>query len=226
VRPKIFPQNVIAAQSCRSSIVYDPEKGREEMLDFFNALGIAEDVIASSKQVHGNKVLLATHPQKAEGYDAIITNKKNVYVMVATADCTPILIYDKKNKAVAAIHAGWRGTVANIVSETLNAMRDNFGTRGEDCFAFIGACICENEFEVGDEVAEKFNASQKRFDPGRNKHLVDLKKANADQLKSFGILSENIEVSEYCTIKNNDKFYSYRHEKGKTGRMYSVIGVV
>jgi polyphenol oxidase len=225
VRPNIFPPHVVAAQSCRGAIVYDPTKDDKEKLLFLGELGVDENTVVSSKQVHENKVLVATHPHRAEGYDAIITNRKNIYVMVATADCTPILIYDKKNSAVAAIHAGWRGTVANIVLETLNAMRDNYGTRGDDCLAFIGACISEKKFEVGEEVAEKFDDSVKRFDPVRNKFFVDLKKANYDQLIQFGLLSENIEISNYCTIEDNDKFYSYRKEKGKTGRMYALIGI-
>lgn len=192
---------------------------------FFNSLGISEENLAWSKLVHSNKVLVTDKPIKGEGCDAVITNKPNVFCCVSIADCTPVLIYDSKNKAVAAIHAGWRSTVANIVIETLYTMQKNYGTNGEDCFAFIGACIGENNFEVGEEVAVKFEAEVKRFDEAKQKYFVDLKKANKNQLMKFGLKESNIEVSEYCTIANNDLFFSYRKEKGVTGRMLAVIGI-
>ncbi|HWY12785.1 MAG TPA: polyphenol oxidase family protein, partial [Bacteroidia bacterium] len=108
--------------------------------------------------------------------------------------------------------------------ETLTAMQKNYGTKGEDCLAFIGACIGENNFEVGEEVAEQFNNDVKRFDPIRQKYFVNLKKENKNQLLKFELKESNIEISEYCTIGNNDLFFSYRKEKGVTGRMLAVIG--
>ncbi len=168
--------------------------------------------------------MIADKPVKGEGCDAVITNKPNVFACVSIADCTPVLIFDTKNKASAAIHAGWRGTVANIVTETLKAMQVNYGTKGEDCLAFIGACIGEKNFEVGEEVAIQFNDDVKRFDSEKKKYFVDLKKENKKQLLQFGLKESNIEISNYCTIADNDKFFSYRKEKGVTGRMLAVIG--
>jgi YfiH family protein len=192
---------------------------------FFEALGISESDLAWSKLVHGNKVLVANTPVKGEDCDAVITNVAGVYCSVSVADCTPVLIYDPKQKAVAAIHAGWRSTVAKIVEETLNAMRSNYGTKGEDCLAFIGACISEAAFEVGEEVAEQFESDVKYFNSVRQKFFVDLKKENKKQLLRMGLKEKNIEISSYCTVINNDKFFSYRKEKGKTGRMLAVIGM-
>ena len=239
--PQIFKgHEVIAAQSTRfgglSTVPFDKMNlgfssgdDREIVLEnrkiFFGGLGIDENDIATSKLIHGNKVLVANGPVHAEGYDAVITNTAGVFVVVSIADCTPVLIYDTKNKAVAAIHAGWRGTVSGIVSETLNAMQKEYGTRGEDCLAFIGACIGESAFEVGEEVAVQFDSVFKRFDEEKKKYFVNLKAANKKQLTDVGVLSQNVEVSEYCTVLNNDLFYSYRKEKGKTGRMLVVIGI-
>ncbi len=203
----------------------DPEIIKQNRKLFFDSLGIPEENLAWSKLVHGNKVLVANEPIKSEGCDAVITNKPNVFCCVSIADCTPVLIYDAKNKAVAAIHAGWRSTVTNIVTETLNSMQKNYGTKGEDCLAFIGACIGETNFEVGEEVAVQFKDDVKRFDPTKQKYFVDLKKENKNQLLKFGLKENNIEVSEYCTIANNDLFFSYRKEKGVTGRMLAVIGI-
>lgn len=202
----------------------DLEIIRQNRKLFFDALGISEANIAWSKLVHGNKVLAADRPVKGEDCDAVITNQPNVFACVSVADCTPVLIYDPKQKAVAAIHAGWRGTAAGIVTETLKAMQSNYGTKGEDCLAFIGACIGERNFEVGEEVANQFAPDVKRFDTSKQKYFVDLKKENKKQLVEFGVKENNIEVSNYCTIADNDKFFSYRKEKGVTGRMLAVIG--
>ncbi len=192
---------------------------------FFNVLRIEQSQVAISHQIHGNNVLLVNEPGRTEGYDAQITNKKNIFLVVSIADCTPILIYDAINNVVAAIHAGWKGTVGKIVKKTLSKMQEHFGTKGEDCKAFIGACISYTNFEVGAEVAEHFDTSLKRFDAEKQKWFVDLKKANGNQLEDFGILPENIEITEYCTVANNDLFFSHRKEKGKTGRMMAVIGM-
>jgi YfiH family protein len=239
--PGIFkPLHIVAAQSTRlgglSVSPYnelnlgfssgdDLEIIKQNRKLFFDALGISENNIAWSKLVHSNKVLVADKPMKGEGCDAVITNQPNVFACVSIADCTPVLIYDPKQKAVAAIHAGWRGTVAKIVTETLKAMQTNYGTRGENCLAFVGACIGEKNFEVGDEVAVQFSSDVKRFDPEKKKYFVDLKKENKKQLLDFGLKESNIEISNYCTITDNDKFFSYRKEKGVTGRMLAVIGM-
>ena len=103
-------------------------------------------------------------------------------------------------------------------------MQANYGTKGEDCLAFIGACIGEKNFEVGEEVAVQFNDDVKRFDETKKKYFIDLKKENKKQLLQFGLKESNIEISNYCTIADNDKFFSYRKEKGVTGRMLAVIG--
>lgn len=235
---KRFP--VIAAQSTRlnhllkesgkvqvkefsnESDLFDRNQTRDE---FLRQLGLSINRLAYSHQIHENKILVTDKPQGAEGYDAIITNKPNVYVCVTIADCTPVLIYDTQNKAVAAIHAGWRGTVAKIVRETLITMQRQYGTKGEDCLAYIGACISNKNFEVGDEVAEHFSDDEKVFNPEKKKFYVDLKMANKKQLMAFGLKENNIEISSACTVSDNDKLYSYRLEKGKTGRMIALIGM-
>ncbi|MEO6902092.1 MAG: peptidoglycan editing factor PgeF [Bacteroidia bacterium] len=192
---------------------------------FFDALGINTQQLVLSKQVHGNKVYVANAPAIVEGYDAIVTNKKNVFAVVSIADCTPVLIYDEKNNAVAAIHAGWKGTVAKIVTNTLQTMQENYGTKGADCKAYIGACIGYENFEVGVEVATFFSNTFKRYNSEKQKWFVDLKNTNKLQLLDFGLLPENIEVTVYCTVTNNDLFFSHRKENGKTGRMMAVIGI-
>lgn len=192
---------------------------------FFGALGIELSQLVISKQVHGNEVFVAQTPTITEGYDAIITNVPNVFPVVSIADCTPILIYDEQHKAVAAIHAGWKGTVAGIVTATLHKMHQHYGTTGAYCKAYIGACIGYTNFEVGEEVAQHFAPHLKRFDEQKQKWFVDLKSANNQQLLNFGVLSQNVEISDYCTVKDEQLFFSHRRDKGLSGRMMVVIGM-
>jgi len=239
--PKIFSafSNLVAAQSKRiggisegdfSSLnlglnTEDLEQHVEQNRKlFFSALGIDESNLASSYQVHGNEILIAHEPQRATGYDAVITNKANLFVTVTIADCTPVLIYDKHTHAVASIHAGWRGTAAKIVERTLNEMQKNFGSKGANFYAYIGTCISKNAFEVGKEVAEQFDAAFVQFNETKQKHYVDLKAANLEQLQNFGIPFSQIEIAETCTVLNNEDYFSFRKENGKTGRMLAVIG--
>lgn len=241
LQPTIFDSSkVIAAQSTRLggvsvepfnsmnlglSVNDDEQNVWKNRALFFGKLGIDLKQVSRCYQVHGNEVLVVNEPVTNEKYDAQITNKPNVFLAASIADCTPILIHDEKNNAVAAIHAGWRGTVGKIVSNALQLMKQNYGTDGKDCKAFIGACISYDNFEVGDEVAANFDSSLKRFDEQKQKWFVNLKKANQQQLLDFGLLEHNIEISEYCTVENNNTFFSHRKEKGVTGRMMAVIGI-
>jgi polyphenol oxidase len=145
---------------------------------------------------------------------------------VSVADCTPILVFDSKNGASAAIHAGWRGTAAGIVEKTLARMAAEYGTRAADCFAYVGTCIDECSFEVGEEVAEAFSADFKRWDAVRGKFFVDLKCANAAQLWAIGLPPAQVEISPYSTVLHNADYFSHRSERGMTGRMMAVMGVI
>ncbi len=241
IYPEIFKDfNVIAAQSTRlGGVSLSPFSSmnlglfvndvKESVINnrelFFGKLGIDLQQIVLSKQVHGIDIYTADSPIINEGYDALITNKAGLYLSVSIADCTPVLIYDKTNKAVAAIHAGWKGTVAEIVRHTLDKMHELYYTKGADCAAYIGACIGYDNFEVGEEVAMHFDASFKKFDGIKQKWFVDLKSANKKQLMDCGLPSENIEISAYCTVKDEELFFSHRRDDGKTGRMMAVIGM-
>jgi YfiH family protein len=241
VIPKIFnPAKVIAAQSTRlggvspapydslnlgMSVKDDPANVIKNRELFFESLGITTHEVTKSHQVHGTEVMLVNEPVNTEGYDGLISNKKRVFLAVSIADCTPILIHDEKNNAVAALHAGWRGTAGKIIIKAMKLMQEHFGTGGKDCKAYIGACISYENFEVGAEVAEHFEDSVKRFDEQKQKWFVDLKAANKLLLLSSGILPENIEISDQCTSGNNNIFFSHRKERGITGRMMAVIGL-
>ncbi len=242
--PKIFQQfpELIAVESNRkggvSKTPYSSlnlglftddklENVKENRKRFFEAIGIKESRVAHSYQVHKDQILKVTRCRAYEGYDALITQNVNSYMAVTVADCTPILIYDAKNQAVAAIHAGWKGTVADITAKTIQRMQMEFKTNPKDCYVYVGTCIDETSFEVGEEVAEKFSIEFKRLDKnGRKpKFYVDLKKANVAQLVKCGVPENQIEVSPYSTVLDNNEYFSHRKEKGKTGRMMALIGV-
>ncbi|HEV7347554.1 peptidoglycan editing factor PgeF [Telluribacter sp.] len=204
----------------------DPGHVQENCNRFWQALGVLPTQVASSHQIHGAEILTVTQPGQYQGYDALVTNQANTVLTVTVADCTPILIYDPVQGVVAAVHAGWRGTVQHIASQAVERMRDEFGTNPADCFAYIGTCIDECSFEVGEEVAEQFLETHKRFDPTVGKYFVDLKAANQEQLVQAGVRKNHIEVSGYSTVLHNCDYFSYRLENGQTGRMLAAIGII
>ncbi len=241
-KPQIFNlfSNIIAAQSTRNGGVSEAplaslnlsfrvgdaeENVLENRRRFYGSLGIAPSDVAASRQVHGDKILYAMEPGEYDGFDALITDRPNVFLSVSVADCAPVLLFDAAHQIVAAVHAGWRGTVEGIVFKTLEVMQIHFGTEPKDCFAFIGACIDACSYEVDADVADYFPNEFKRFDETKSKFFVDLKGGNQDQLIAFGIPESQIEISPFSTVTHNDQFFSHRAEKGKTGRMMAVIGI-
>ncbi len=192
---------------------------------FFERIGVRPDQIAGGLQVHGTEVLKVEEGMYCSDFDAFVTNRKNTFLTIGIADCTPVLIYDSKTQSVGAAHAGWRGTAGRIVQKVLSEMNRCFGTHTKDCVSFIGTCIDTESFEVGEEVAAKFDREVVHYFKGTDKPHIDLKEANKRQLIEVGVLSENIEISPYSTFLNNDLYFSYRKENGTTGRMLAVVGM-
>lgn len=241
-KPFIFSQflQIAAAESTRhggispapfaslnlgKSTADTPENVAENRRRFCAALGFEPGQMAWSHQTHGSEIRHVAAPGGAAGFDALVTAERGILLAVSVADCTPILIFDAKNAAVAAVHAGWRGTAAGIVRKTLQFMADTFGSRPADCFGYVGTCIDECSFEVGDEVAAHFADEFKRFDATSGKFFVDLKQANAAQLLDFGLPPAHLEISPYSTVRDNADYFSHRLERGTTGRMLAVIGL-
>jgi YfiH family protein len=191
----------------------------------YTDLGINSNQIASSFQCHGNEVLNVFEPGHYEGYDALITNKKNVFLQILVADCTPILLFDPTHEVVAAIHAGWRGTANAIVQKTLAKMTLHFQTNPADCYAYVGTCISQPYFEVDEDVAVYFDKEFYVFDKVKNKYFIDLKGCNVRALSDAGLVKSHIAVSPFCTVKDNHLFFSHRGEKGTTGRFGVIIGM-
>jgi len=178
--------------------------------------------LAHLKQIHSDVVAVASAPGHLGEGDALITNAPGVLVGIRTADCIPVLLADPVHLAVAAIHAGWRGTAANIVAATLRAMTREFGTKPGDVVAAIGPGIGACCYEVSGDVAAQFTEWFPE-DAGREgKRHLDLIEANRRQLASAGVHA--IDSLSICT-KCDLNFESFRREGEAAGRMYSVIGV-
>jgi YfiH family protein len=175
--------------------------------------------LATLKQIHSDRCVDAAgrHGVLGEG-DALFENTPGVVVGVKTADCVPVLLVDERNRAVAAVHAGWRGSAQEIASKAVGAMKDRFGTRPEDLHAAIGPAISSCCFEVGPEVAAQFGKNV----PGKTK--LDLIAINRGQLLAAGLAEDRIYSADLCTFCM-DEFHSFRRDREKAGRMLSVVGI-
>ena len=160
-----------------------------------------------------------------EDCDALVTDQKNVIVTILTADCVPVLLYDPVKRVVAAVHAGWKGTEAKIVVKTIEVMEHKFGSNPSDILAGIAPAIGKCCYEVGEDVASHFSAYTDAIDRNGEKSMLDLPVINKSQMISAGILEEHIEMSGICTACEVETFFSYRREKGCSGRFMSMIGM-
>lgn len=160
-----------------------------------------------------------------ENCDALITDLKGVVLNILTADCVPILLYDKEKEVVAAVHAGWKGTKAQIVSKTVQKMTEAYGCNPEEIIAGIAPSIGRCCYEVGKEVAEHFFDTPESLTRRGEKYMLDLPLINQQQLLKAGVKEENIEMSHTCTACEVYRFFSYRKEQGCSGRFISMIGI-
>lgn len=196
--------------------------------------------VITAHQVHGFNVAVIDRPgitrDELQGYDALVTNIPECAIGVRTADCIPILLYDPVNKAVAAIHSGWKGTVQKIIHKTLGTMFNEYGTKTDDLIAAIGPGICKSHFQVGNEVVQffkeagfplekiwSFDGSWTFGDPTGGHH-IDLAEANKWLLTESGLKEENIILSGICSF-HDDRFYSARREGFDTGRTINAISI-
>lgn len=174
--------------------------------------------LATLKQIHSSTCVAGEGRTGHLGQgDALLENTPGAVVAVKTADCIPVLLADERLHAVAAVHAGWRGTAAAIVEKAVAAMRERFGSRPEDLHAAIGPGIGACCYEVGPEVAEQFGL-------GGRVHL-DLPAINRRQLREAGIADARIYSSGLCTMCRAGDFHSFRRDREAAGRMYSFAGI-
>lgn len=192
-------------------------------LILYQALGIKPNQIALVKQIHGNRVLIVNKGGYYQDADALVTNISGLTLGIQVADCAAVLLADEVNKVVGAAHAGWRGALSGIVQETVKKMVDS-GASVKNIQAYVSPCISASRFEVGIEVAEQFPEEFVDYEHYSKPH-VDLKAFIKNELTQFGLKNEYIEIDPNCTQTDTREFYSYRREKGKSGRMMGLIRI-
>lgn len=200
------------------------------------SLGVAESRLVVPHQVHGTvcRVVdeslfgLSAEARTAvlEGADALLTNCRGTCIGVSTADCIPVLLYDRAHHAAAAIHAGWRGTVQRIVERAVGRMNEAYHTQPQDLMAVIGPGISLARFEVGQEVYDAFAQAghdMARIARRQDKWHIDLPLCNRLQLEQAGLHAEHITMSGICTYDRVDDYFSARRLGTASGRIYTGI---
>ncbi len=216
----------------------------------------AKPTLITLQQIHSDLAhIVSRASERVPGGDAALCRQAGLLLGIQTADCVPILLADRRRRVVAAIHAGWRGTLARVAAKTLGRMRLEFGTQAGDVMAALGPAIGPCCYEVGPEVAQAFSSQFPRaaewfegpferlatgeepnplpwltmmppgHEPPPERVRLDLRAANRWQLVDAGVNPRNIAVTSLCTGCKSDLFFSYRKEGAGTGRMMSVIGI-
>jgi hypothetical protein len=180
-------------------------------------LGLSPSDLCNLKQVHGTKVNIAKRGQQ-EG-DALVTKEKDLVLAISIADCYPILFYDETVGVIGAAHAGWRGTAGKIAGNTVKEMQ-KLGASASNIKVAIGQGICQDNFEVGKEVIQQFEENGFPAYCWKD-NRIDLILCNRFVLEQNSIPAKNVWVMNRCTFEPD--FFSYRRDKGRTGRMWAVI---
>ena len=189
--------------------------------------------LLSVKQVHGTDALVVDRPltesdQFSGGWDALVTDQPGVTVAVRTADCVPVLVHDPRRRVVAAIHAGWRGAVAGVVSRTINLMAARFGSAQSNLRVSIGPSAGPCCYEVDDPVLDRLRTGIPEWesivrDYREHKARLDLKGLIRRQVEEQGVPARSVSAVNLCTICQDQLFYSYRREGCVNGTMISGI---
>ncbi len=224
-------EGMYATFNCTHYCGDKPETVKENLEYLASLLLKRPRVFVIPRQTHTTNVrVIADVPTQEElqEVDAVVTHLKDFCLCVSTADCVPVILYDKDKQVIAAIHAGWRGTVGRIVEKTIGVMKSQYGTDGKDVIACIGPSISLESFEVGDEVYAAFEEAG--FDMNRiarryEKWHLDLWEANRIQLLAHDVLPEHIEVAGICTYLQHEDFFSARRLGIKSGRILSGIQI-
>lgn len=197
------------------------------------AFELTIDRMICAEQVHGGNVAMVSEADAGRsarafaeaipGVDSLVTNTPQLLLALFFADCVPVFYVDERRGVVAVAHAGWRGMVAGVLENTLETMRENFGTAPGDVQAAIGPCIGRAHFEVGPEVAAHFPDNTIVTAPRHDKAHVDLAQEASQRLMRAGVLPDNVFASGECTVANSTDYFSHRRDHGRTGRMGAFI---
>ena len=186
-----------------------------------NEINLNAKRIIKPDQTHSINIDIVNERNEYGNTDSLILTNNKDALMLRFADCVPLILYDSRNHIGAIAHAGWRGTAGKIGIKTAEKMYAEFGSKPEDMTVLVGPAISLCCYEVGEDVKEKLLSTVKNKSGLYNKSNVDLKKINARQFEEAGL--SKIDICPYCTVCNNDLFYSYRKENGTANRHFAVI---
>lgn len=209
----------------------EPARVSQNLERLHQALGLERSATVDASQAQADRVALVTEQERGtrlKGIDGLITNRRNIPLMLRFADCVPILLFDPLHHAIGIAHAGWRGTVAKVLTNTVNLMSETFETRPEDLLACIGPSVGPCCYEIGPDVhAQVENAYSDTYELLLRQNgsiRFNLWQANASQLRALGV--KHIEIAEVCTADHTDDFYSWRRERANTGRFGALIALL
>lgn len=216
----------------------DEHAVRENYRRLAEAMGTAPENFVTTDQTHTTNVIRVgkaecgigvTKPRPYTDVDGLITNEPGVILSTFFADCVPLYFVDPVHRAIGLSHSGWRGTVNRMGKQTLLAMKREFDTNPHDVIAAIGPSICQDCYEISEDVAEHFmkefateedpKASDILVDKGKGKYQLDLWECNRRVMTEAGIPDENISITNICTCCNPDKLFSHRASHGKRGNL-------
>lgn len=196
--------------------------------------GIEQDRLVTVRQNHGSDILVIdaqnddlSHFLEIEA-DAIITNQPGIMIGVTVADCVPILLLDPVNKVIAAVHAGWQGTAAQLTMQTIKGMTQIFGSNPKEMHAAIGPCIASCCYEVDQPVKDGFDKNQTPWEPvvescAPGKWRLDIALSNSMQLEKAGLPDSAVKNAGVCVCCHKELYFSYRRDGGETGRQMGFI---
>jgi len=182
-----------------------------------------ENNLAYSSQVHSNSIAIVESPGRIGEYDSLITNNYGILLAIQVADCLPIYLSDKNKSIIGLIHAGWRGSKLGITRDTISLIKKDFHVSPTDIIIFIGPSIRSCCYEVGEEVAKKFD-NKHLIRNSNNHYYLDLVDVNLEQLKIAGLKNHNIRIDERCTSCSKGILHSFRRDGKRAGRNVCFIG--
>ena len=213
----------------------DENAVRENYRRMAKTLGVKEDSFIFSAQTHTtnvHKVTLDNRSDQLQDIDGLITDVPGLCLVTSYADCVPLYFVDPVHRAIGLSHSGWRGTVGKIGQETLQKMRVEYGTNEKDVIAAIGPSICQDCYEVSEDVIDQFKEAfdSKYWDDlfyqkENKKYQLNLWKANEIILLEAGVKRENIVVTNVCTSCNSNMLYSHRASKGQRGGLAAFMAL-
>lgn len=220
----------------------DPEAVKENFKRVAKTLGTQYEDFVFTDQTHTTNLYVVTQKDKGKGIvkerdykdiDGLLTNEKGIVLSTFYADCVPLYFVDPMKEAIALVHSGWRGTVGKIGKLAVEKMQEEYGSNPSDIIGGIGPSICQECYEVDNDVIEQFRKSFSKdkwsrlfYEKENGKYQLNLWKANEIIMEEAGLKKENIEVTDICTCCNSELLFSHRASQGKRGNLAAFLSLI